>query len=94
MRILTGLSGPSGGQGTVAGFDIATEYEQIKRHIGYMSQKFSLYEDMTVAQNIRLFGGIYGLNDHEIMCRIDEMLARLHFIEYRDTLVKTLPLGW
>lgn len=94
MRILTGLSRPSGGQGTVAGFDIATEYEQIKRHIGYMSQKFSLYEDMTVAQNIRLFGGIYGLNDHEIMCRIDEMLARLHFIEYRDTLVKTLPLGW
>ena len=94
MRMLTGLSQPSEGWGTVAGFDIATEYEQVKRHIGYMSQKFSLYEDMTVAQNIRLFGGIYGLNDRDIARKTDEMLTQLNFTAHRNTLVKALPLGW
>ena len=67
MRMLCGLSKPTSGQGIVAGFDIATQPEQVKRHIGYMSQKFSLYEDLKVWENLRLFGGIYGLKDRDIL---------------------------
>lgn len=94
MRMLTGLSQPTGGNGKVAGFDIRTEYEQIKKHIGYMSQKFSLYEDLTVAENIRLFAGIYGMDDGEIRRKTTDLLDRLDFSAHRNTLVSSLPLGW
>ena len=94
MHMLTGLNQPTGGTGRVAGYDIRTEHEQIKRHIGYMSQKFSLYEDLTVAENIRLFAGIYGLSDKEIRQKTDALLSRLRFSEHRNTLVARLPQGW
>ena len=94
MHMLTGLNQPTSGTGRVVGYDVRTKYEQIKRHIGYMSQKFSLYEDLTVAENIRLFAGIYGMKDEEIHRKTDELLKRLHFSEHRDTLVASLPLGW
>ncbi len=94
MRILTGLSRPTSGTGHVAGFDINTQSEQIKKRIGYMSQKFSLYQDLTVKENIRLFGGIYGMSDKDIKLKTDEMLARIQFTEHKDTIVKSLPLGW
>ena len=94
MHMLTGLNQPTSGSGRVVGFDIRTEYEQIKKHIGYMSQKFSLYEDLTVAENIRLFAGIYGMKDEEIRRKTDELLERLQFTEHKNTLVSSLPLGW
>ena len=94
MHILTGLSKPTGGHGTVAGFDVSTEYEQIKRHIGYMSQKFSLYEDLTVAENIRLFGHIYGMASAEIESKLNRMLQRLQFTDHAHDIVSSLPLGW
>ena len=94
MHMLTGLNQPTSGTGRVVGFDIRTEYEQIKKHIGYMSQKFSLYEDLTVAENISLFAGIYGMQDDEISHKTDELLQRLNFAEHRNTLVSSLPLGW
>ena len=94
MRMLTGLSQPTSGTGRVVGYDIHTEYEQIKKHIGYMSQKFSLYEDLTVAENIRLFAGIYGMEDKEIARKTDELLERLQFADHKNTLVASLPLGW
>ena len=94
MHMLIGLSQPTSGTGRVAGFDIRTEYEQIKRHIGYMSQKFSLYEDLTVAENISLFAGIYGMQDDEIKRKTDDLLQRLNFSDHRDSLVSSLPLGW
>ena len=94
MHMLTGLNQPTSGSGTVAGYDISTQYEQIKRHIGYMSQKFSLYEDLTVAENIRLFAGIYGMKDEEISRKTDEMLESLQFADHKNDLVGSLPLGW
>ena len=94
MHMLTGLNQPTSGTGTVVGFDIRTEHEQIKKHIGYMSQKFSLYEDLTVAENIRLFAGIYGMESKEIARKTDELLQRLQFADHRDDLVSSLPLGW
>ena len=94
MHMLTGLNQPTSGTGTVAGYDISTQHEQIKKHIGYMSQKFSLYEDLTVSENIRLFAGIYGMKDDEIRRKTDELLRRLKFTEHKDTLVRSLPLGW
>ena len=94
MHMLTGLNQPTSGTGTVAGFDIRTEHEQIKRNIGYMSQKFSLYEDLTVAENIRLFGGIYGMRDDEIKAKTETLLRQLKFEEHKNDLVGTLPLGW
>ena len=94
MHMLTGLNQPTSGTGRVAGYDICTEYEQIKRHIGYMSQKFSLYEDLTVAENIRLFAGIYGMSRDDIRRKTDELLEQLNFAEHKNTLVKSLPLGW
>ena len=94
MHMLTGLNQPTSGTGRVVGYDIRTEHEQIKKHIGYMSQRFSLYEDLTVAENIRLFAGIYGMDDKEIARKIDELLARLRFADHKDTLVASLPLGW
>ncbi len=94
MHMLTGLNQPTSGTGTVCGFDIRTQHEQIKKHIGYMSQRFSLYEDLTVSENIRLFAGIYGMKDEEIRVKTDELLRRLQFTEHKDTLVRSLPLGW
>ena len=94
MRMLCGLSYPTSGSGTVAGWDVMREGEQIKRHIGYMSQKFSLYNDLTVWENIRLFAGIYGLSKAETERRATEVLERLNFTSERNTLVGSLPLGW
>jgi len=94
MQMLCGISMPTAGEGTVAGYDIIRENELIKRNIGYMSQKFSLYEDLRVWENIRLFGGIYGLSDKVIARKTDELLKRLDFQQERNTLVKYLPLGW
>lgn len=94
MHMLTGLSQPTSGMGKVVGYDIRTEYEQIKRHIGYMSQRFSLYEDLTIAENIRLFAGIYGMKDKEIREKTDRVLRQLHFEDHKDDLVSSLPLGW
>lgn len=94
MRMLCGLSYPTSGSGTVAGCDVMREGEQIKRHIGYMSQKFSLYNDLTVWENIRLFAGIYGLSKAETERRAAEALERLNFTSERNTLVGSLPLGW
>ena len=94
MRMLCGLSYPTSGSGTVAGWDVMQQGEQIKRHIGYMSQKFSLYNDLTVWENIRLFAGIYGLSKAETEKRAAEALERLNFTSERNTLVGSLPLGW
>ena len=94
MHMLTGLNQPTSGTGRVAGFDIRTEHEQIKKHIGYMSQRFSLYEDLTVAENIRLFAGIYGMQKDEIARKTDELLKQLKFEEHKNDLVGSLPLGW
>ena len=94
MHMLTGLNQPTSGTGRVVGYDIRTEYEQIKKHIGYMSQRFSLYEDLTVAENIRLFAGIYGMNKEEVTRKMDEVLKQLKFEEHTDDLVGSLPLGW
>ena len=94
MHMLTGLNQPTSGTGTVAGYDIRTQHEEIKQHIGYMSQKFSLYEDLTVSENIRLFAGIYGMKDDDIRRKADELLERLRFTEHKHDLVGSLPLGW
>ena len=94
MHMLTGLNQPTGGTGTVAGFDIRTKHEQIKKHIGYMSQKFSLYEDLTVAENIRLFAGIYGMKGKEIKEKTRKMLRQLKFEDHANDIVGSLPLGW
>ena len=94
MRMLCGLSIPTSGRGSVAGFDIASQTEEVKKHIGYMSQKFSLYEDLKVWENLRLFGGIYGMKDKEIARKTDEMLSGLGFEAERNTFVRSLPLGW
>lgn len=94
MRMLCGLSLPSSGKATVAGYDVFTETEQIKQSIGYMSQKFSLYEDLTVVENMRFYGGIYGMRVAAIKERAKEILAQLHLEGVKDTLVKSLPLGW
>jgi ABC-2 type transport system ATP-binding protein len=94
MRMLCGLSQPSEGKASVAGYDVATEYEQVKRHIGYMSQKFSLYDDLTVEENLVLFGGIYGMPRKKVRDKITELLQELGFETERKTMVKSLPLGW
>lgn len=94
IKILCGLSKPSGGSGSVAGFDIRTQSEQIKKHIGYMSQKFALYEDLKVWENIYLFGRIYGLKRKEILSKLDSSLEELDFLDKKEWLTSTLPLGW
>jgi ABC-2 type transport system ATP-binding protein len=94
IRMLTGLLAPSAGRATVAGHDVATQGEAVKRNIGYMSQRFSLYEDLTVAENIRLYGGIYDLSAREIRERTDRMLGRLGLAHAASTSVKSIPLGW
>lgn len=94
MRMLCGLSTPTSGVGRVAGFDIARQSEAVKKNIGYMSQKFSLYEDLKVWENLRLFGGIYGMKTKTIASETDRILHELGFEKERNTLVKSLPLGW
>lgn len=94
MHMLTGLNQPTSGWGKVLGFDISKEYEQIKKHIGYMSQRFSLYEDMTVSENLRLFGGIYGMSHDDIKSKTSQVLCELGMEDLRHTVVKSIPLGW
>lgn len=94
MRMLCGLSFPTSGEGSVAGCDVRCEGERIKRHIGYMSQRFSLYNDLSVWENMDLFAGIYGLSKRETAERAAELLTKLDFVSERDTLVGALPLGW
>ncbi len=94
MKILCGLSHPSSGRVTVAGYDIYSQTEKIKRSIGYMSQKFSLYEDLTVYENFRFYGGIYGLSRSMILDQTQRLLSRLGMSDYKDRVIKTLPLGW
>ena len=94
IRILCGLSKATSGTGTVAGCDIISQSEEIKKNIGYMCQKFSLYEDLTVLENMELYGGIYGLSDKEIKDRSEKMLAELDFWEHRNDLVGSIPTGW
>jgi len=94
MRMLCGLSTPTSGEARVAGFDVYKENEQIKKHIGYMSQKFSLYGDLKVWENIRLFGGIYGLKEKVLSEKTEELIHTLKLEEERNTLVDSLPLGW
>jgi ABC-2 type transport system ATP-binding protein len=94
MRMLCGLSKPTSGTGFVAGYDIAKQTEEIKKNIGYMSQKFSLYEDLKVWENVRLYAGIYGITEKEIRRKTDKTLEEIGLRNERDTLVKDLPLGW
>ncbi|MED9996400.1 MAG: ABC transporter ATP-binding protein [Paludibacteraceae bacterium] len=94
MRMLCGLSFPTSGTGSVAGFDVMTEAEEIKCHIGYMSQRFSLYNDLTIWENMMLFAGIYGMSKIESEQRALWLLDRLQFMSEKDTMVGSLPLGW
>jgi ABC-2 type transport system ATP-binding protein len=94
MRILCGLSSPTSGQVLVAGHDVVKHPEAVKRQIGYMSQKFSLYDDLTVWENMRLYAGIYGIKGKAFRDRATELLNGLHFWDYRNALISTLSLGW
>lgn len=94
LRMLTGLLTPSSGAATVAGFDVWRHPEMVKKRIGYMSQKFSLYEDLSIRENIRLFGGIYGLSRSVIRTKTDDLLRKLDITGEADKLVGSLPLGW
>lgn len=94
MRMLCGLSVPSSGEASVAGFDVYKEAELIKKNIGYMSQKFSLYEDLTVRENITFFGGIYGMGDEYIKTNTERLINELQLGSLADKLVGSLPLGW
>jgi ABC-2 type transport system ATP-binding protein len=94
IRMLTGLLQPTSGTATVAGFDIGTQAEQVRRRIGYMSQKFSLYEDLTVQENITLYGGIYGVSDKDIKTRTGDILRRIGLEHAGKELVRDIPLGW
>jgi len=94
MRMLCGLSNPSSGKATIAGFDVYRQTEKIKKNIGYMSQKFSLYEDVTILENIRFYGGIYGMNRKIIKTKSVELVEQLGLKEEASALVRSLPLGW
>lgn len=94
MRILCGLLAPTSGVASVAGYDVYTQNEEIKKHIGYMSQKFSLYENLTVKENIRFFGGIYGIPRKQLHEKTDELIYRLGLENEANKLVGSLPLGW
>lgn len=94
MRMLCGLSYPTSGSGTVAGFDITAQAEEIKRHIGYMSQRFSLYEELTVMENLTLFATIYGMDDAGIRTRAAKVFGLLGMEPMRDRLVRSIPMGW
>lgn len=94
IKMLIGISKPSSGEATVAGFDIAKQSEMVKKNIGYMSQKFSLYDDLTIKENIMFFGGIYGLSRKEIKEKTAVLIAELELEEVANQLVGALPLGW
>lgn len=94
IKILSGLSFPTSGDVKVAGFDVYREREKVKKNIGYMSQKFSLYEDLTVRENIRFYGGIYGLSSKYIKEKTEGLLERLKMRNIQDSLISSLPLGW
>lgn len=94
MRMLCGLLAPSSGKATVAGFDVYTQSENIKQNIGYMSQKFSLYEDLTVLENLEFFGGIYGMTDDAIETKSVRLIEQLGLQQEAKKLVRSLPLGW
>lgn len=94
MKMLIGISKPSYGKAHVAGFDVYKQTEKIKKSIGYMSQKFSLYEDLTIKENIQLFGGIYGLSNKEIELKSTGLINKLNLQNDADKLVSSLPLGW
>lgn len=94
MRILCGLSHPTSGEATVAGFNVYKQTESIKKNIGYMSQKFSLYENLTVLENIEFFGGVYGVSSSEIRKRSDNLIQKLGLTAEAKKLVGALPLGW
>jgi len=94
MRMLIGLSKPSSGKAAIAGFDVYRETEKIKKNIGYMSQKFSLYEDLTVMENIRFFGGIYGLSGKFLRDKSESLVEKLGLQSERKKLVRSIPLGW
>jgi ABC-2 type transport system ATP-binding protein len=94
MKMLIGISSPTSGKATVAGFDVSSEAEKIKKNIGYMSQKFALYDDLTVKQNITFFGGIYGLSRVQIKLKTAELVEELDLKEVVNQLVGALPLGW
>lgn len=93
IRMLCGLLSPTSGEGKVAGYDIYKDADKIKKNIGYMSQKFSLYEDLTIKENMRVFGGIYGMSSKDIKLKTEVSLRELTLEAERDTLVKSLPLG-
>src|SRR5688500_2739359 len=94
IRMLIGALAPTSGSATVAGFDVATQAEQVRRRIGYMSQKFSLYEDLTVRENITLYGGIYGVSGRDIVTRTADLLTRIGLQDVGGELVREIPLGW
>jgi ABC-2 type transport system ATP-binding protein len=94
MKMLIGISSPTSGKATVAGFDVSSQAEKIKKNIGYMSQKFALYDDLTVKQNITFFGGIYGLSRAQIKLKTTELVEELDLKEVVNQLVGALPLGW
>ncbi len=94
MRMLCGLLSPTSGEATVGGYDIFSETEKVKRSIGYMSQKFSLYEDLTIGENIEFYGGIYGLSKLQIKEKTEQLLEKFQLTEKRKSLISSLPLGW
>lgn len=94
MRMLSGLLTPSSGQASVAGIDVSTQAELVKQNIGYMSQKFSLYEDLTIQENIDFYGGVYGLSRQEIKDRSNDIVSKFQLENVIHKLVKTIPLGW
>lgn len=94
MKILCGLSKPTNGDIKIVGYDVYRDTEKIKNSIGYMSQKFSLYDDLTVWENFRFFGGIYGLSRNEIQSQTEHLLNRLGIWDYKDRIISSIPLGW
>jgi drug efflux transport system ATP-binding protein len=94
IKMLTGLLGPTSGKAKVAGYDVFAETEKIKRNIGYMSQKFSLYEDLTIKENITFYGGIYGLSNEEIKSKTNVLLEKLGLQSEANTMISSIPLGW
>jgi ABC-2 type transport system ATP-binding protein len=94
IRMLCGLSSPTSGKAGVAGYDVYKETEKIKKNIGYMSQKFSLYEDLTVMENINFYGGIYGLTNEQIKTKTENLIDTLKIKDSKNKLIKSLPLGW
>ena len=94
MKMLIGISNPTSGEANVAGFDVHSQADMVKKSIGYMSQKFSMYDDLTIKENITFFGGIYGLSRIQIKQKIAQLIEELELQEVANNLVGSLPLGW